>query len=85
MVSNVIVIMFILGKPCPALSILDSNTTSMGGVFEVKLHVKCSLGYVVENTCTWNGIQTFCDDGYDTICQHNQTWDRTTMCKRMQN
>ena len=38
---------YVLGIPCPELTVLDGNSTDVLGVFEDIVWVKCDVGYII--------------------------------------
>ncbi len=61
---------FLLGRPCPSLTVVNSNTENQTGVYETVHTISCTYGYVTPEMKS-----TFIAE-----CQHDGTWNVTT-CK----
>ncbi len=76
---------YIPGKPCPSLTISNSNVTSINtGVYEDVVYVDCQQGYSVPGRCTPDedpDVGMHCELSYVTECLSSGTWSREDNCK----
>ncbi len=59
---------FLLGHPCPTLTVANSNTENQAGVYETKHNISCNYGYVTLEK----------NSNFLVECQHNGTWNVTS-------
>ncbi len=58
----------LLGRPCQLLTVENSNTQNITGVYESVHNISCNLGYVTLEMNTNVLVE----------CQHNGTWNVTS-------
>lgn len=64
------------GRPCRNMTILNSNTTNVPGVYEDVLHIECNLGFSFTQGGSTDRIFE-----YDTECLATGEWSRNITCE----
>ena len=65
----------ITGRPCRNITIPNSNTTNIPGVYEDQIHVECNLGF----SYTENGTTRILE--YDSQCLATGEWSKNITCE----
>ena len=66
---------FYTGRPCRNITVPNSDTVNVPGVFEDRIHIECNLGF----SFTLNGVTRILE--YDSECLSNGEWSKNITCE----